>query len=792
MRVLVAGLPDQEVHYLQQRLAAARFEAVPGPSVWDCLVQTRYDLLVLGSSDMGAQSLEALAEIRGRWDPARLPVVLVLPEEVIGREDVLRRAVELQADQILLPPYDPEDLVQQAAFMLGHSPAPSAAGAVGEAEWAMEKPSLTPHLDILERVARGYDGGGASRLQIRSGIYEGQKLHGALTRLGHEPGAELVAWLVAVFEGQQAPTEPTVATVERLRAVVDRPPGAAESPAESVEPTPAQAPVPTGVRLLIVDSDEETVEALAREASARGLEVAAQPDLSQPPEARPDVAILDIGVAESWEQLTGYLDVLDAFKPRVRLIVVSADVTQEARLAAARLDADAFVQKPVSPSALLLVVDQELGQAEVERPRVLVVDDDAVALSALESIFAGTDYDLVTLDDPSAFWEMLEQIQPDLLLLDLDIPEISGIELCRMVRSDPTWNTLPILFLTAVEDPEALEQVFHAGADDLALKPIGADELLLRVRNRLQRTRAVRRSGDVDALTGLAGRRRSLARFENFFRVASVDSPVSLAVLNVDLFQDVNACTDHDTGDAVLRRLGRILRQGLPANTVVSRWGSDEFVLGFYGLARDDAAARLNTVLDEVQRQPFGLLAGQPMHFSFSAGVAEHGRDGTTVIDLYRMAAMAMAEVKRGGRHRVRSCSWFEDPAFARQPMDVLVVHPDEEFASQVLIALGVHGFHGQWLSGGQSLLTTLLAAASARPGLVVLMDVDMPSVDGWALMRVFSSDATLSTARVVLLTSQRTPSVEEEASRLGAYALLARDVPFNVLMQRVRRALDS
>ncbi|HEY9644628.1 MAG TPA: response regulator, partial [Coleofasciculaceae cyanobacterium] len=88
--------------------------------------------------------------------------------------------------------------------------------------------------------------------------------------------------------------------------------------------------------------------------------------------------------------------------------------------------------------------------------------------------------------DPNRFWEVLTHTSPDLLILDVEMPGFNGIELCQVVRNDPHWGNLPILFLTAHQDVETLVQAFAAGGDDYIRKPILEPELIARVLNRLE------------------------------------------------------------------------------------------------------------------------------------------------------------------------------------------------------------------------------------------------------------------------------------------------------------------
>ena len=125
--------------------------------------------------------------------------------------------------------------------------------------------------------------------------------------------------------------------------------------------------------------------------------------------------------------------------------------------------------------------------------QVLIVDDDPGILEVAATFLNPLGLNVITLDDPQRFWDVLEATAPDLLILDIEMPHISGIELCQIVRNDSRWNTLPVLFLTAHVDADSRHQVFTGGADDFISKPIAGSELVTRTINRLERIQHLKR-----------------------------------------------------------------------------------------------------------------------------------------------------------------------------------------------------------------------------------------------------------------------------------------------------------
>jgi DNA-binding response OmpR family regulator len=128
------------------------------------------------------------------------------------------------------------------------------------------------------------------------------------------------------------------------------------------------------------------------------------------------------------------------------------------------------------------------------RARILLVDDDVQILAASKTLLEPLGLQVACLNQPEQFWETLEAVQPDLLILDLNMPNVSGLELCQSIRSHAQWSWLPILFLTVQTDFTVIQKAYSLGADDYISKPIISEELLIRVLNRLRRCHTMLKS----------------------------------------------------------------------------------------------------------------------------------------------------------------------------------------------------------------------------------------------------------------------------------------------------------
>ncbi|KOP24619.1 multi-component transcriptional regulator [Hapalosiphon sp. MRB220] len=203
----------------------------------------------------------------------------------------------------------------------------------------------------------------------------------------------------------------------------------------------------------------------------------------------PDLVVLNVDEVGTREHSLTLLTELAKRTPPIPVIVLTAANRLVDRVTIARAGGRGFLVKPVTAMQIWDIASQILEKRKNLAINVLVVDDDPLILAALRPILEPWGIRMTGLAKPLGFWEVLEAIAPDLVILDVEMPEINGIEICQAVRTDPKWRGLPILFLTAHQEIETVQQVFAVGADDYVLKPVVGEELLTRIIRRLERNR---------------------------------------------------------------------------------------------------------------------------------------------------------------------------------------------------------------------------------------------------------------------------------------------------------------
>jgi diguanylate cyclase (GGDEF)-like protein len=491
----------------------------------------------------------------------------------------------------------------------------------------------------------------------QTAMREAHSLAGALGTFGLSEGSHLARRIERVLETDRPLSMDETVSLQKwaiaLRQEVERSPFVPE-------PTPPIDPEDERPLLLIVDGGRALTTHLVEEAATWGFRTATATNLAQ---ARsqihckwPDIVLLDPEIEAIAADSLSLLADLNKQVPPIPTVILTDSHNLADRLEIARLGGRIVLQKSTPAAQMLEALTHILHQADRAKAKVMVVDDDPKILAVLRSLLEPWGLKVTTLDDPQQFWDVFEATIPDLLVLDMEMPVIGGIELCQIVRNDLRWYSLPILLLTARTDADIVNQVFGVGADDFASKPIVGPELVSRIINRLERTQFLRNLAETDPLTQLTNRQKSTQDLDRFLHLAQRQKqPFCLAVLDLDQFKQVNDRYGHATGDGVLRQFGQLLRQTFRTEDVVARWGGEEFVIGMYSMTKENGVQRVKQVLETLRQQRFttAVTRSSPFQVTFSAGVAQYPEDGEDLSALYQAADLALYRAKATGRDRV-------------------------------------------------------------------------------------------------------------------------------------------
>jgi diguanylate cyclase (GGDEF)-like protein len=427
-----------------------------------------------------------------------------------------------------------------------------------------------------------------------------------------------------------------------------------EGGAQSV--TAGAAPREGRPLVLIASDDSDATDELVAEIASRDF-LLRRVDLSdaaaEAAAQRPAAVLLD-APADARDATAGLVARVAAGPARPAVLVLTDGRTLADRVAVARAGGRGVLSRTLPARRIADALMQAVAQAHASRPRVLALDDDPAVLDVLRELLAEAGIAVATALTADAFWESLRGDPPDLVMLDVDMPEVDGVALCRVIRNEPGLAELPVLFLTARADAATVERVFAAGADDYVGKPIVGPVLLNRLRNRVDRMRLLRELAERDQLTGLTNRAKTELELERMLALAARGGDrLSIAVVDVDHFKRVNDHFGHASGDLVLRGVADVLRASFRSDDVVGRWGGEEFVVGMHSIGAARAVERLSEALERLREEGVPGAGAAGAGVTFSAGVAELGRHGDDLHAIYRCADRALYAAKAAGRDRV-------------------------------------------------------------------------------------------------------------------------------------------
>jgi two-component system, cell cycle response regulator len=300
----------------------------------------------------------------------------------------------------------------------------------------------------------------------------------------------------------------------------------------------------------------------------------------------------------------------------------------------------------------------------VERAgKVVVVDPSSDRRKQLRKMLEGDGRECVLLSDGDELLRVCAEFEPDLLLIAVDLPSGSGLELCGDVRASDPGRHLPLILLGEKADEQHVAAGLMAGADDFVTDLSRAGELRARIhvqlRNKrlldtLQRVRSerdlLRRDAQIDALTGLLNR-RSLENEANERWLAR--DRFGILFMDLDHFKSVNDRFGHEIGDRVLMAVANVLRAGLRPGDVIARFGGEEFVALIAGAGPESARLVGERLRRHIEEMPPMHRGPRRITISVGATVFDPQRSEEAPPEILRRADVALYAAKHGGRNRV-------------------------------------------------------------------------------------------------------------------------------------------
>ena len=302
----------------------------------------------------------------------------------------------------------------------------------------------------------------------------------------------------------------------------------------------------------------------------------------------------------------------------------------------------AFLAPDVLPEQLLTSIEKMTVQRDALKSRVLLVDDDEVLTSFVGRVLKGNGYVVDALNEPIRIMDKLIQFEPNLLILDVIMPGLTGYDVCRLIRGDARWRELTILFLTAKSNQEGRANAFRAGGDDLLSKPVLTEELLARVSTYLQVARLKQRQAEVDPVSDLYNRNTFLRKAERAFDENSQN--YGLCLFAIDNYEQIGEVHGEFVAESVLSTMGRLMKTRFQPNVIKGRWGEKGFALCFTNEDEASVESLVKQLGAEFAAIPFVGHEGRDVSVTFTSGFARAGKDGPVFEQLRDLAIQRLLD----------------------------------------------------------------------------------------------------------------------------------------------------
>jgi diguanylate cyclase (GGDEF)-like protein len=379
------------------------------------------------------------------------------------------------------------------------------------------------------------------------------------------------------------------------------------------------------------------------------------------------------------------------------------------------------------------------------------------------------------------FWKALEEHGADLVVIGCAGPKVSGLGLCRVIRAHPRWRHLSVVIIGG-GGACSLDDAMDAGADDYVEAGLSPHDLGVRLSNHLDRERLAKARSDIDPLTGTRNRAAMEQALDRDCRLAARhDAPFALSLIVVDQIEQVREVEGNAVADIILRRLGERLIDRFRGEDIVGRWTHDGFAVGIYGTAGDQACERINAVLASFVAEEVHTTSGKLARHTFSAGVASIPSDGSTLASLERVAESALRRAK-GAQNCVVGAS--ERSTEHPETVDVVLVEDDDSVAEVVEYALGLRHYEFVRFSDGAEAARSM--GEGRVKGHVLLLDIGLPGLDGFGVLKMLRQQGVLEDTRVVMLTARSSEGEMLRALGLGATELITKPFSIPILLARL------
>ena len=367
-------------------------------------------------------------------------------------------------------------------------------------------------------------------------------------------------------------------------------------------------------------------------------------------ERLPDFLIISVPLPDGdGYELVEYLRTLDGgHRPTVFILGQQAGFLD--KVLAIRAGADAFFEYPAEHQEVLQKLQSLTVRDRVETYKILSVEDDQNQADFIKLTLETAGYQVLHISDPKRFEDTFLSFEPDLVLLDVMLGDMTGFELAKYIRQHDRFAALPIVFLTTQNKLHQHIRSAIAGGDEHLVKPVAPQLLIATIASRLEKSRSLKRLIDRDGLTKCLNYGTFMERAQRLTLPELYRNSPSLMMIDIDNMKQVNEQFGYASGDRVITSISNVLLKGFRNTDMIARFGNDQFAIVLEHLTDVQLQALASQVLSAICNTP-QMIGGRTVSVTCSCGVAAL-EPGMALPQWIAEAELALRKAKESGKNR--------------------------------------------------------------------------------------------------------------------------------------------
>jgi diguanylate cyclase (GGDEF)-like protein len=367
-------------------------------------------------------------------------------------------------------------------------------------------------------------------------------------------------------------------------------------------------------------------------------------------ERLPDVLIIGVPLIDStgYDLVESLRSFKDGHKPIVLLLGQQAVFVDKVK--AIRAGADAFFEYPSELPDIVEKLHSLLDRNRSEKYKVLSVEDDPDQASFIKLTLESAGCTVLHISDPKQFEEAFLSFEPDLVLLDIVLGDMTGFELAKYIRQSDRFATLPIVFLTTQNKLAQHIRSAMSGGDEHLIKPVAPQLLVATVASRVERARSLKRLIDRDGLTRCLNYGSFMDRAQKLATLDGYRSAPAMMMIDIDNMKKINEHMGYAAGDRIISNIANMLLKGFRNTDLIARFGNDQFAIVLEHLNAQQLQSLSSQVLGAISGTP-QLVKGKTVQVTCSGGIAVL-EQGMTVQEWLASSQDALKKAKESGGNR--------------------------------------------------------------------------------------------------------------------------------------------